>query len=153
MNTIIRPGAVIFLLVLVAACGNSGPASPNGTNPPEALPPEKSFPSLYGPSRTFLFDREVSSPVSDFTWNSRFVLYDNGAFVLQYPSSGPGDGRLRGEYQNANGVITFLFEFQGRRVGSPWDATGTLDGDSLTVYYTESMHHNDFEDAVYELMR
>ncbi len=80
------------------------------------------------------------------------MLYDNGAFVLQYPSSSLGDGRYRGAYQDANGVITFLFEFQGRSVGTPWDASGTLTGDSLTVQYTESMQHNDFEDAVYELM-
>jgi hypothetical protein len=47
----------------------------------------------------------------------------------------------------------FLFEFQGRSVGSPLnDATGTLKGDSLTVQYDWSMRMADFEDAVYLLM-
>ena len=53
------------------------------------------FPPLSGPSRTFIFDGELTYPVRDFTRKSRFVLYDNGAFVLQYPSS-LGDGRYRG---------------------------------------------------------
>ena len=48
----------------------------------------------------------------------------------------------------------FLFEFNGRSVGSQWDdATGTIKGDSLTVQYHESMRHADFEDAVYVLMQ
>ena len=158
MDTNVRYGAVVILSVLLAACGSSGPTSPTGTNPlpapPRPTPPSNiSFPPLSGPSRTFLFDRELSYRVSDFTWNSRFVLYDNGAFVLQYPSSSFGDGRFRGAYQEANGVLMFLFEFQGRSVGTPWiDATATLKGDSLTVQYPESMHHADFEDAVYVLM-
>jgi hypothetical protein len=159
MNTTVRHGAVVILLVLFAACGSSGPTSPTGTNPPPALPPpppNRNFPPLSGPSRTFIFDREQSYPVRDdsHTRKSRVVLYDNGAFGLQYPSLRQGLGyEYRGEYQDANGVIMFLFEFNGRKVGSPFDdATGTLNGDSLTVQYHEIMRHADFEDAVYVLM-
>jgi hypothetical protein len=100
---------------------------------------------LSGPSRTFVFDHELSYPVSDYTKKSRFVLYDNGAFSLQYPSVG-GLG-YRGGYQDANGVIAFGWEG-----GSPWGATGTLNGGSLTVQYNTSMLLSDFEDAVYTLM-
>jgi hypothetical protein len=58
----------------------------------------------------------------------------------------------RGAYQKANGRIMFLFEFQGRSVGSAWDdASATLTGDSLTVQYDWSMRMADFEDAVYVL--
>lgn len=47
----------------------------------------------------------------------------------------------------------FLFEGQGRSVGTPWeDATGTLKSDSLTVQYSEGMQHADFENAVYVLL-
>ena len=56
--------------------------------------------------------------------------------------------------RDANGVIMFLFEFQGRSVDEAWDdATGTLRGNSLAVEYQESMQHADFENAVYVLMR
>jgi hypothetical protein len=102
---------------------------------------------LSGPSRTFVFDHELSYRVRDFTKNSRFVFYDNGAFVLQYA----GIGDYRGGYTEANGVITL--EWEGWSVAGPWGATGTLKGDSLTVQYNEIMQLSDFEDAVYTLMR
>jgi hypothetical protein len=160
MNTTVRRSAVVVLLVFSGACG-SGPTSPSGTSQPPSLPsppppptprPPINFPPLSGPSRTFIFDGELTYRVRDYTRQSRFVLYDNGAFVLQYPPSSLGDGAFRGQYQDANGVIMFLFEFQGRSVDDPWDdATGTLRGDSLTVQYDESMQHADFENAVYVL--
>ena len=95
MHTTVRRGAVIALLSLFAACGSSGPTSPTGPNQPSALPsptpaPATHFPPLSGPSRTFSFDRALSYSVSDYTKKSRLVLYDNGAFVLQYPSLGEG---------------------------------------------------------------
>jgi hypothetical protein len=95
----------------------------------------------------------VSAP-RDHTSNSRFVLYDNGAFLLQYPPSRFGDGRFPGAYRDASGIIMFLFRSSsGRSVDEEWDdATGTVNGDSLTIQYRESMHHADFEDAVYMLM-
>jgi hypothetical protein len=110
------------------------------------------FPPLSGPSRTFIFDRELSYAVRDFTKKSRFILYDNGAFGLQYPGI---EYVYRGGYQDANGVLMFLFDSStGRSVNEPWDdATGTLEGDSLTIQYQESMQHADFENAVYVLLR
>ena len=85
MNTTVRRGAVVVLLVFSVACGSSGPTSPSGTRQPPSLPSPTprlpiDFPPLSGPSRTFIFDGELSYPVSDFTRESRFVLYDNGAF-------------------------------------------------------------------------
>jgi hypothetical protein len=153
MNTTVGRGAVVVLLVLFAACGSSAPISPTGANPPSVFPrptppPATVFPPLAGPSRTFTFDRELSYRVSDYTRNSRFVLYDNGAFVLQYPSL--GEGGYSGGYKDVNGVITF--EWEGWSVAGPWGATGTLKGDSLTVQYNEIMQHTDFEAALYVLM-
>ena len=164
MHTAVRRGAVVLLLLLSVAC-DSGPTSPSpsGTLQSQSLAPRApliSFPPLSGPSRAFFFDGQQTDllwatsygRVRDFTKNSRFVLYDNGAVLLQYPPSSLGNGAYRGAYQIVNGVIMFLFEFQGRNADSPWDdATGTLKGDSLTVRYHEIMQHADFEDAVYVL--
>src|SRR5688572_13463623 len=151
-NSALGRGAAVVQLVLFAACGSSVPTSPTRTSPPSALSsltslPATIFPPLSGPSRTFIFDCEVSYPVTGYTRNSRFVLYDNGAFVLQYPSL--GERGYRGRYEDANGAIRF--EWEGWSVAGPWGATGTLKGDTLTVQYNEIMHYTDFEDALYVL--
>jgi hypothetical protein len=150
MNTVVPRGAVVVLFVLCAACGKAGLTSPTEISQPPALPspippPATKFPPLSGPSRTFVFDRELSYRVSDYTKKSRFVLYDNGAFVLYYVSL--GDGGYRGGYEDANGVIAF--EWEGWSSAGPWGATGTIKGDSLTVQYNQIMQFTDFEDAVY----
>jgi hypothetical protein len=152
MSTTVHRSAIIGLLVLSAACGNSAPTSPSGTSQPivRSSPtptPPTNLPPLSGSSRTFSFDRELSYPVRDYTKGSRFVLYDNGAFVLQYE----GLGDYRGTYTEADGVIRF--EWEGWSVAGPWGATGTVKDDLLTVRYNVIMQLDDFEDAVYSLVR
>src|SRR5262245_35766305 len=151
MHTTLRHGAAVVLLVLSAACGGTGPTAPTTATQSPALPaptptPPITFPPLSGPSRTFVFDHALSYPVSEYTKNSRFVLYENGAFVLQYVSLG---GQYRGKYTEANGVMDFQWE--GWSAAGPWGATGTVKGDTLTVQYNLIMQLTDFEDAVYGL--
>jgi len=154
MNTTVRRGIGIGLLGLLAACGSSGPTAPTQPPPPSTLatwtPPVTYFPPPSGPSRTFIFDRELSGWVNDYTRASRFVLYENGAFERKTF----GDVS-EGAYQDADGIIGFLFA--GRpgepRIGNPGeDATGTLQGDSLTVQYTQVQPEDGFQDAVYVLI-
>jgi hypothetical protein len=139
---------LVLLLVLSAACGSSGPVSPTAPSPsptpPSPTQPPARFPPVSGPSRTFTFDHELAYRVSDYTKQSRFVLYDNGAFVLQYVGLG---GEYRGGYTNANGAITF--EWEGWSSAGPWGATGAVNGDALTIRYNLIMQLTDFEDAVY----
>ncbi len=153
MNKSVRRGAIVVLLLVCAACGSSSPTAPTATSQPQVIPqptptppPAANFPPLSGPSRTFTFDRELSYPVSNYTKTSNFVLYDNGAFVLQYPGLSPA-GSYRGAYTESNGVLTFQWE--GWSIAGPWGATGTLKGNSLTVQYNEIMELTDFENAVY----
>ena len=158
MTTTVRRRVLVVLLALFAACGSpgTGPTSPTGisqpptsqTPPSPTPPPPTSFPPLAGASRTFVFDHELSYRVSDYTKQSRFVLYDNGAFVLQYPSL--GGGGYRGGYKDANGIITF--EWEGWSRAGPWGATGMVEGNTLRVQYNLIMQLTDFEDAVYVLM-
>lgn len=152
MTITTRGFAVLLLLVLPAACGGSGPASPTGIGQPPALaaptpPAATNLPPLSGPSRTFTFAGELSHPVGAATKDSRFVLYENGAFVLQYVKLGL---EYRGRYTEADGVVTF--EWPGSNPSAPWGATGTIKTNSLTVRYSIGMQLSDFEDAVYVLM-
>ena len=151
--TIVRWTALAVLVAFSTACGGDGPTSPGGPTPapPSSVPtpasPAPSFPPLSGPSRSFGFDRESSYRVSDYTRESRFVLYDNGAFVLEYP----GRGEYHGAYHETVGGLTF--EWEGRSAAGPWGATGTLAGDLLTIRYNQIMELSDFENAVYARMR
>jgi hypothetical protein len=93
----------------------------------------------------FVFDH-ADEPVSLYTTISRFVLYDDGAFALQFAPS--TDGALGG-YTEAAGVVTF--EWEGSRPTAPWGARGTLQDGALTIHYNSIMLLTDFEDAVYRL--
>jgi len=150
MNTTVRRGAAVFLVVLSTACGSSAPSSPTAipqplpVAAPTALPP-RTFPPLSGPSRTFVFDHQLTYLVRDYTKRSRIVLYDNGAFVLGYD----GLGDYRGGYTESNGLIRF--DWEGWSVAGPWGASGTLEKRSLTIQFNFIMQLTDFEDAVYLL--
>lgn len=147
VTTLIRLAVVALLLTLSTACDSSGPASPTGPpnvpTPTPAPSPASNFPPPSGPSRSFAFDHESSYRVSDYTRQSRFVLYDNGAFVLQYT----GRGEYRGAYTETGGGLTF--EWEGVNVAGPWGATGALAGSLLTIRYNQIMELSDFENAVY----
>jgi len=138
----------------------SSPSSPR-----LPIPNAISFPPLEGLSRTFAFDSQLTSQlrsadpfwrgvISEFTKQSRVILYDNGAFALQYDLTISGPYTYRGQYREANGVLAVLFEFQGRPAEEAWDdATATLQGDALSLEFEVSMQHADFENAVYTLRR
>jgi hypothetical protein len=95
-------------------------------------------PPLNGPSKTYVFSGQLDYPVSHFTETSKYVLYDNGAFQLQYLN-----GQLTGAYERENDRISFRFAGGG-------DANGTLNSGALEVRYSERMQHSDFENAVYK---
>jgi hypothetical protein len=107
-------------------------------------PSPVSFPPLSGPSRAFVFDHELSYRVTDYTRQSRFVVYDNGAFVLQYTGLGI---QYRGGYTRRNGALDL--EWEGWSSAGPWGATATVKDGLLTVQYNLIMQLSDFEDAVY----
>ena len=76
---------------------------------------------------------------------SRYVLYDDGNFTLQYSSAKYPFFEYPGTHKSVDGAITFYFRWD-LETASAW---GTLTGDTLTVEYVERMHHADFEDGVY----
>jgi hypothetical protein len=96
-----------------------------------------------GTSNTYVFNSELERPVTHHTAASQYVLYENGAFSLEYPTLG---GTLVGAYVLQDGRISFIFS-------SFWDASGTLNGDVLEIRYGDRMLHSDFENAVYQRSR
>jgi hypothetical protein len=79
---------------------------------------------------------------------SRYLLYADGTFALQYASARYPFFEYLGAYSEENGLITLDFSGDGR-----WDATGTIDDESLTVKYNDIMIHSDFENGVYQRLQ
>lgn len=138
--------AIVFVLVAVAtACGGTDqPTAPSVTNPPRTPAPAApiatpGFPPIVKPARVFPFEHQLSYAVMDYTKGSRYVLYDDGTFSLQYTRG----FEYPGTYTTVNGVVTFAFQSAG------WTASGPLQGDEISVRYNENMSLSDFEDAVY----
>jgi hypothetical protein len=131
MNAACRLGALVALLMLSTAC-----SSPDSFTAPSMVGARLGFPTVVEPARIYLAANSWPQP-------SRYVLYDDGRFELQY--SGIND--YRGTYTEANGAFTF--EWEGRSAAGPWGATGSLTADALTVRYNLIMQLSDFEDAVY----
>lgn len=141
----VRRAIVAVLFLISTACSEKLPAGPSSSNSvPSPIP--SGFHGVVKPARVFVFDRELSYPVRNFTVGSRFVLYDDGSFALQY-SNAASTGEYRGRYKEVDGNITF--EWEGWSIAGPWGASGSVTANSLTVRYNFIMQMSDFEDAVY----
>jgi len=119
------------------------PQPPISQPPPSAppAPPPPQQPPLPGPTTTYVFSEPLGYPVSGYTRASKYVLYDSGAFALEYAGF---ERPYAGAYRLENGRISFDFNANGSS-----DASGDLTGDLLEVRYSDLMQHSDFENAVY----
>jgi hypothetical protein len=145
LHTPVRLAALAALLLISAACTEKLPAGPSSSNNVPG-PVSPAFPAVVKPARIFAFDRGLVYYVQVYTIGSRFVLYDDGSFALQY-SGFPAGGEYRGRYKEVDSNITF--EWEGSSTAGPWGASGSLTANSLTVRYNFVMQLSDFEDAVY----
>ena len=74
---------------------------------------------------------------------SRYVLYDDGSFALQYASANYPFFEYLGTYTEANSLIKFLDKDAG------WEATVSPRVESISVRYPLLMQQSDFLDGVY----
>jgi hypothetical protein len=150
-------GIVLSIVVLSTACSDSRvPTAPTGppatTSQPQPVPqpqpplPPGSFPPVSTTGRIYDFSQALHPypPLQDYTRASRFVLGEDGTFVMQIATHINGGWTYRGIYQERDGVITFAWQDWSEGV-----ATGTLAEDTLTVRYNTFLMFTDFEDAIY----
>lgn len=117
--------------------------SPDGTRL-AFLSAADAYPGVTEPAS--VFDRDN---LDSFGSRSRFVLYTDGRFELQYSTLGKGYGSYAGDYRRTGN--NFHFTFDARNSAGPWLATGTLDGSRLAITFNVVASLADFEDGVYVL--
>ena len=156
MITAVRCAALTALLVSATACTDAtathcadftrrrSPARP--ARPPVRMP-RRGFPAVSRPARVYVAVDWPTYPIHGSPLASRYVLYDDGTFALQYSSANYPFFEYRGTHTEANGLITFNWE--GWSSAGPWGATGSLSDDALSVRYNLVMQLSDFEDGVY----
>ena len=156
MHIITRFAVGVSVALLAGACNNSVSAptaptqtttAPTATAGPPVLDVPRGFPAVSRPARIYVAVRLPFYPMHGSPLASRYVLYDDGTFALQYSSANYPFSELRGAYKEANALITF--EWEGWNIAGPWGATGSLSDDSLSVRYNLIMQWPDFEDGVY----
>jgi len=128
------------LIILSIGCvDTTRPTDPTAA-PPAAPAPPPTAPPVSSPG--VLYERVSHS----FTpGKSRYALYDDSTFSLQYDAYGGFE--YPGKFSREDSAITFHFD--GWSVMGPWLAHGVVRGDSLTVKYNDVMIWTDFEDGTY----
>ena len=141
MNAAVRFAVLSGLCAWATACvDREAPTAPSVMTPAPTYQSlfVPSFPSVSTPARIYVHVDSLS----------RYVLYDDGTFVLQYSLPSYPFFEYRGAYIETHGVLAFSF---GSGFGGERGASGSIAEDSLTVNYGVIMQHSDFYDGVYRL--
>ena len=157
MDAAVRCQALVGLLMLATACSNyvpqpiapSAPLTASTSNANATSTPQNAsefvprFPAISRPARVYVGTSSAFTTYHGSPLSSRYVLYDDGTFVLQYSSINYPFFEYPGSYNEVNSLMTFDF-------GPSWDgAKGVLNGTSLRVQYNTRMQMSDFEDGIY----
>ena len=157
--SILKILSVFLLTAVIVSCDKERVLSPGPTNtgsptPQQANNPYSDLSPVSSTDRVFYFFNSYTYPIKcNYTYctiRSRYILHNNGGFLLQYNYEGGNEYRIgiqyKGTYTETNNSISLLW-------GMLSSAAGILRGDTLKVAYNEMMHQSDFEDAVYLLKR
>jgi hypothetical protein len=137
--------------MLWSGCGGQNtPAAPTSqyvvpeppTNPPATA---CVFSPVTRPARVFAYLESPLPKVSAYTLCSRYVLYEDGTFELEFA----GRALYRGTYVLTANTADFTWDAWS--VAGTWTSSATLRSDRLTVKYGLIMQLDDFEDAIYQL--
>jgi hypothetical protein len=142
--------SIAAAVVVLCACGQpTSPLSPSIGPFASNKPSPVGFPAITEPARIFVVESAPALPEYGSPMPSRYVLYDDGRFALQYLSLTRPFFQYTGRYTDVNGAITF--NWNAANLAGSWGATGALTAGRLTVHYNTVMILDDFEDGVYVL--
>jgi hypothetical protein len=142
----VLPWSLIVTVCLGLAGCQESPLEPpphaRGEPPPGPPPPIPGFPPVASPAG--IYDRISASFIPG---GSRYVLYDDTRFSLQYVRPDWGFFEYPGKYSRSGSLLTF--DFDASNLAGAWLADGIVSGDSLIVKYNIVMQLADFEDGLY----
>ena len=159
MSIAVRCAALASIAVVGAGCSDmrlspTAPVLREQVSTPAPTSPvttanesPRSFPLVDRPATLYGGVVSFSYPLDQTGLASRYVLYDDGTFALQFSTATQPFFEYRGRYSEADGLITF--EWEGWSRAGPWGATALRNGDSLAVRYNDIMMLTDFENATY----
>ena len=119
------------------------PPRPESATPTPVLPSSGNAIVYDGPPD--LYDFSNSYHQGQLT--SRYVLYGDSTFALEFVSPRFGPFSYTGRYTRTNSRI--VFSWNAWSAAGAWGAEATLSGDSLKVTYNEIMMLTDFVDGTY----
>jgi hypothetical protein len=157
------PSHAAFSVVLAALCGfSAGCADPTqrvtqpatnqpatnqpATNQPTTPPVALAWPPLTRQATVYRAS-DALYRIGGLSAGSRFALYDDGTFALQFHGVQTTPMEYRGRYTRTESVVEF--DWDGWSIAGPWGATGTLRGDTLNAKYNIIMILSDFVDGEY----
>ena len=164
----ITRGLITIVATASVGCSDmptAGPASgplPQPPAPPSAPPPTPQpspvgspppFPAVSNASAIYVGPEHLYDVFKAYHGSSlptRYVLFSDSTFRLQFASYRFGVVTYAGRYSRTDTAINFSWETGG---GPPWDAVGTLRGDTLDIRYSINMLMSDFIDGAYVLTR
>jgi hypothetical protein len=140
-------GLAVALGISIACADSTPPVAPPAPAAPAAAP---AFPALSRAGEIYVAGASLYGAMSAYHGGvlaSRFVLYGDDRFALQFSSPAWGFFEYGGRYARTDSGLVFAFD--GSSIAGPWQATGTLSGERLSVTYNDLMIHSDFVDGVY----
>jgi len=161
---------LVALTSLLAACDSPMTTAPvipprpsAGASAATEGPSSGHFPALDEPGRVFAFKGMLPGWENYIGWEStmetRYVLYDDGHFALQWSDAHPEVGEFTGWYVEEGDSVelhwyansTMPPDHPFPAYWHPWETTATLAGGTLSVTYPIWMWLVGFLDAEYEL--
>jgi hypothetical protein len=150
----------IFVPIIAAACltaGSIGCGEKQVAGPPPSPDPQSpaqpttvtGFPALTKPGTIYGEQGQLYAFFSPSQGRlvSRYVIYDDGSFELDFMSETRGFFSYAGTY-TASGTGLAL-NFSDSDSAGPWTAMGSLSGDQMGVKYNGVMIGADFNDGTY----
>jgi hypothetical protein len=147
------PAVTVSLAVACLACSGGGDkivAAPMPVPQTVQPAPVSDFPALTHSGTIYGQQGDLYAVYASRqgSMTSRYVLYDDGSFELQFVSGARGFFSYAGTYTRSGGDLTL--NFSDRDTAGAWTGTAALSGDQMSVKYNVIMMGADFVDGVYK---